>query len=145
MKEELMTIEEIHHFGCQVVFEQLKKDGYEIISVNTDLGVNPQIVAKKEEQQVFIIVRTDVYPNKGTLEKEVHFQMLEHASQHNATPYFASVGIANSSDKTNEEMSKPIRGAGFYISYQGLLLMTRSDRVKIWGEDGIKDIDDESI
>lgn len=41
----LMTPEEIHNFGIEVVFKYLKDDGYDIVSVNTELGYNPQIIA----------------------------------------------------------------------------------------------------
>ena len=130
----LMTIEEIHDFGVEVVFNQLKKEGYKIQSVNTKYGVNPQIIAKKEGQLAFIAVRTACYPNKGSLEKSVHFKMIENADKHGAIPYFASVGIANANGKTDEEMSVPVKGAGFYVAYEGMLIITQSDRVKLFDE-----------
>ena len=140
----LMTKEEIHDFGIEVVFKYLKKDGYEIISVNTDLKYNPQIIASKDGTKAFIAVRTDCYPNKGVLEESTHFEMIKHADKNGATPYFASVGICNSSGENEEEMSKPVKGAGFYVSFMGLLIITRSDRVKVFGKDGsIKNLSDE--
>lgn len=126
-----MSKEEIHDFGIEVVVNSIKTEGYEIIDVNTKTGINPQIVAKKDDQNIFIAVRTECYPNKGVLEESVHFDMIEHSKKHNAIPYFASVGIANSDGKTEEEMGQPIRGGGFYVAYEGLLIITTSDRVKI--------------
>ena len=35
----LMTEEEIHVFGIEIVFGQLQKEGYEIVDVNTKIGV----------------------------------------------------------------------------------------------------------
>jgi methanogenic corrinoid protein MtbC1 len=61
-----MTTEEIHDFGIEIVSNQLKKEGYEIQSVNTELGKNPQIITKKETQLAFIAVRTACYPEKGS-------------------------------------------------------------------------------
>lgn len=57
--------------------------------------------------------------------------MIDHADKHDAIPYFASVGICNSNGKNEEEMSLPVKGAGFYVSYEGMLIITRSDRVRI--------------
>jgi len=72
-----MTEEEIHDFGIEIVVGQLKKEGYEIESVNTDLGMNPQVVGRKDNQLAFVAVRTACYPEKGQLEESVHFQMIE--------------------------------------------------------------------
>jgi hypothetical protein len=135
-----MTIEEIHSFGIEIVHDQLKKEGYEIQSVSTNMSTIPQIVAKKGGQLLFIAVRTACYPEKGTLEESVHFQMMDHAEKHGATPYFASVGIAKADAETEEEMRNIVKGAGFYVAYEGLLIITRSDRVKILDEKGLRNI-----
>jgi hypothetical protein len=124
--KEQMSIEEIHEFGIEIVFNQLKKEGYEIQSVNTDLGMNPQIIAKKGSQLAFIAVRTACYPEKGQLEESVHFQMIEHADKHSAIPYFASVGIANADGTTAAEMAIPIKGSGFHVAYEGMVIIARS-------------------
>jgi hypothetical protein len=57
--------------------------------------------------------------------------MIENADKHNAIPYFACVGIANAEGKTDEEMSIPKKGAGFHVAYEGLLIISNSDRVKV--------------
>ncbi len=131
-----MTMEEFHNFGIEIVFNQLKKEGYEIQSTNTEHGMNPQIVGKKGNQLAFVAVRTACYPGKGQLEESVHFQMIEHADKHGAIPYFASVGIANAGATTDEEMAVPVKGAGFHVAYEGMVIIARSDRVKIWDEKG---------
>ena len=138
--KEQMTIEEIHDFGIEIVFNQLKKEGYEIQSINTEFGINPQIIAKKGNQLSFIAVRTACYPEKGKLEESVHFQMIERADKHGAIPYFASVGIANANAKTEDEMRVPVKGAGFHVAYEGMQIITRSDRVKILNEKGLWDV-----
>jgi len=134
-KQQLMTEDEIHDFGVEVVFGQLKKDGYEILSVNTDRTMNPQIVAKKDGERAFIVVRTACYPNKGVMEsEELAFKMIDHADKNGAICYFASVGIVNAEGQNDEEMSRPVKGAGFQVSYEGLLTLTLSNRVKVLGE-----------
>ncbi len=128
-KKQLMSDAEIFNFGVEVVFSQMKKEGYQIQSVNTEIGNNPQIIAKKDGNLAFVGVRTACYPGKGLLEQNIHFQMIEHAKKHGAIPYFASVGICNADGKNEKQMSTPIKGAGFHIAYDGLLIITASDHV----------------
>lgn len=135
MDKELMTTAEIHDFGIEVVFRYLKKEGHEIVSVNTDISLNPQVVARKGGQLEFIIVRTACYPSKGQIENDqMALHCIEHADRHKATCYFAGVGIANADGKTDAEMAAPVRGAGYHVSFEGLVTLTRSDRVKVWGK-----------
>ena len=142
---EQMSLEEIHDFGIEMVFNQLKKEGYEIQSVNTEFGVNPQIVARNGNQLAFIAVRTACYPAKGQLEESVHFQMTEYADKYGAIPYFASVGIANADATTKEEMAIPIKGAGFYVAYEGMEIIARSDRVKVLSDKGLRNVTQEDV
>ncbi len=117
---EIMTKAEIHDFGIEVVFGYLQREGYEIVGVNADLSMNPQIVAKKEGQLQFIVVRTDCYPAKGILDASSKALCIKHALGTDAVCYFASVGIANASGADDAEMSLPVKGAGFHISFSGL-------------------------
>jgi hypothetical protein len=134
-RAQIMSVHEIHDFGIEVVATYLKKEGYVIDGVNPKIGVNPQIIARKAGVLAFIAVRTACYPEKGMLETNEHFQMIDFSDSHQATPYFASVGICNADGKTEKEMSIPIKGAGFHISFEGLLIIARSDRVRILGNE----------
>jgi hypothetical protein len=129
---ELMTDEEIHNFGIDVVADDLKNDGYEILRVNYTMGMNPQIAARKGDQLAFIVVRTACYPDKGRLEEAAHFQIIEHADEFDAIPFFASVGVANAEATTEEQKGIPVRGAGFHAEYDGIVIISRSDPVQIW-------------
>ena len=134
MPQPLMSPAEIHDFGIEVVFGQLQKDGYEVVAVNTELGSNPQIVARKDGQLHIVVVRTACYPNKGTIESDASaLQCIAHADAKGAICHFASVGIANSSGTTEAEMATPSKGAGFFVSYEGMVILTRSDRVRVLG------------
>ncbi|MCG6535534.1 MAG: hypothetical protein L7F78_12785 [Syntrophales bacterium LBB04] len=133
--KELMTREEIQDFGVQIVYEEMARDGYEILGANPSLAMTPQIVARKNGQLCFVVVRTDVYPNKGKLngDKEL-FYNLEHAERNNAVCYFASVGICSSdAAKTGDEkaMGIPAKGSGFCVDFDGLKVMTTIDRVVV--------------
>ena len=63
----LMTEADVHAFGIEIVFKQLEKDGWTIESadVHADRSSEPQIVAHKDGETGFFIVRTDVFPNRG--------------------------------------------------------------------------------
>lgn len=138
----LMTREEIQDFGVQIVYEEMAKDGYEILGANPSLAMTPQIVARKNGRLCFVVVRTDVYPNKGTLagDKEL-FYNLEHAERNNAVCYFASVGICNAAaaDAGDENMmGEVVRDQGFYVDFEGLQVMTTIERMSAANGNGLK-------
>ena len=118
-----MTKAEIHDFGVEVVFGFLQREGHEIVAVNTDPSVNPQIVAKKDGQLEFVVVRTACYPDKGLLDPSNKISCIEHAEQSGAICYFASVGIANAAGTNDVEMALPVKGAGYYVAFNGIELL----------------------
>jgi hypothetical protein len=126
-EKELMTAADIHAFGVEIVFKQLEKDGWVIDSADilADIRSEPQIVAKKDGELAFFVVRTAVYPARGRFEEgqEVFETLVRHANEHGASCYFASVGIANSEGKTEEEMSMPVKGVGYNVEFNGLVKM----------------------
>lgn len=133
--QELMTEDEIHDFGIEIVFNYMKEEGFEILAVKTDRSINPQILARKDGQLVHVAVRTACYPEKGVLEsEEMASQLIRYADEKNATCYFASVGIANAGGTTDEEMSLPVKGSGFAVAFAGLQTLTLSNRVRLMGD-----------
>ncbi|MBX3294103.1 MAG: hypothetical protein KF762_00075 [Acidobacteria bacterium] len=126
-ERELMTPADIHAFGVEILYKQLQKDGWVIDSADVlaDLRTEPQIVAKKEGELAFFVVRTDVYPKRGRFEEgmEAFETLVRHAKLHGASCYFASIGIANAEGKTEEEMSLPFKGVGYNIQFDGLIRM----------------------
>lgn len=133
----VMNIAEIHEFGIQTILPYLEKEGLTIQEVNTDLKVNPQIVGQRWGSLAFVFVRTACYPSKGALTETQFISCLEWANKFHASPFFTSVGIActNYPDKSpindDSEMRIPYRNGGFAISYQGLLIMTTTDHVRM--------------
>ena len=139
-RNEQLTREEIQDFGIQIVYEEMVRDGYEILGANPSLAMTPQIVARKNGRLCFIVVRTDVYPNKGRLsdDREV-FYNLEHAERNDALCYFASVGICNSAAAEagdEKAMGIPVREGGFYVDFDGLKVLTTLDRIGIANGNG---------
>lgn len=129
-----MSPADIHAFGIEIVFKQLEKDGWIIQSadVEADLATEPQIVAQKDGELAFFVVRTGVYPGRGRFDEgQVAFDTLvKHALAHGASCYFASVGIANSNGTTEEEMSVPLKGVAFNIQFDGLIRMSLAEGAK---------------
>ena len=139
-RNEQLTREEIQDFGVQIVYEEMVRDGYEILGANPSLAMTPQIVARKNGRLCFIVVRTDVYPNKGRLsdDREV-FYNLEHAERNDALCYFASVGICNSAAAEagdEKAMGIPVREGGFYVDFDGLKVLTTIDRIGVANGNG---------
>jgi len=122
-----MTKEDIHAFGVEIVYKQLEKDGWRMQSanVNADLRTEPQIIADKDGEFAFFIVRTDIHPGRGRFEEgqEAFNRLVRHARSHGASCYFASVGIANSEGESDEEMSTPVKGVAYHVQFDGLIRM----------------------
>lgn len=126
-KRELMTSADIHAFGIEIVFKQLEKDGWMINSadVSADVRTEPQITAKKDGELAFFVIRTAMHPGRGRFDEgQAAFETLvRHASEHGASCYFASVGIANSEGRTEAEMSEPVKGIAYNVEFDGLVKM----------------------
>ena len=126
-QRELMTKEDIHAFGVEIVYKQLEKDGWRMQSadVKADLSSEPQIIADKDGELAFFIVRTGIHPGRGRFEEgqEAFNNLVRHAKSHGASCYFASVGIANSEGESDEEMSTPVKGIAYHVQFDGLIRM----------------------
>ena len=126
-ERELMTKDDIHAFGVEIVYKQLEKDGWTIRSadVEADLATEPQIVAEKDGELAYFVIRTDIHPGRGRFEEgqESFNGLVKHAKAHGASCYFASVGIANSEGETDEEMSTPVKGVAYHVQFDGLIRM----------------------
>ena len=123
---ELMTPDDIHAFGVEIVYNQLLEAEWicESADVTADIATHPQIVAHKDGELGFFVVRTAVHPERGSMEsEEVYRTLVRHAKSHGADCYFASVSIANSESKTEAEMSIPVKGAKYHVAFDGLIKM----------------------
>jgi hypothetical protein len=127
---ELMTGDDIHAFGIEIVYKQLEEAGWAVESADVfaDKQTHPQLIANKDGETGFFVVRTDMYPGRGRIEGEEVFQTLvRHAKEHGASCYFASVSIANSEGKNEEEMAIPVKGVAYHVAFDGLLKMDLPD------------------
>ncbi len=125
-EHELMTESDVHAFGVEIVYKQLIEAGWTVESadVYANREEHPQIVASKDGEFAFFVVRTAIYPGRGRIESEEVFRhQVKLAKDHGASCYFASVGIANSEGKTEEEMTVPVKGVAYHVAFDGLVKM----------------------
>lgn len=127
MKEpELMKESDVHAFGVEIVYKQLIESGWTVQSadVYAERAEHPQIVATRSGETGYFVVRTAIHPGRGRIEGEEIFRYLvKLAKDHGASCYFASVGIANSEGKTEEEMAVPVKGVAYHVAFDGLVKM----------------------
>lgn len=129
-EKELMTETDVHAFGIEIVYKQLIEAGWAVESTDVfaDRGTSPQIIGNKDGESAFFVVRTDLYPSRGRIESEEIFRnLVTHANAHDASCYFASVSIANSEGKTEEEMSLAVKGVAYHVAFDGLVKMELPD------------------
>jgi hypothetical protein len=126
-ERELMTKNDIHAFGVEIVYKQLEKDGWKIRSadIEADIANEPQIVAEKDGELAYFVIRTDIHPKRGRFEEgqDAFNRLVLVAKASGASCYFASVGIANSEGETDEEMATPIKGVAYHVQFDGLIRM----------------------
>lgn len=123
MSAELMTEQEIHEFGLQVLIQYLQGKGYDIEFAQPDKKSLPHIVAKSGEQLTFIIAATDIYPNKGKISDADKSAVLEHAKNFDAQSACAYLGLVNAEgvEKNDKSlMSKAFKNARFMTDFGGL-------------------------
>ena len=127
-EKELMSEADIHAFGVEIVCKQLEKDAWMIQSadVEADVCTSPQIIGNKDGELAHFIVRAGMFPGRGRFEEgqEAFDHLVRHAAAHGASCYFASVGLANSTGTTDEEMSVPVKGVAYHVQFEGLVRMS---------------------
>ena len=121
-----MTEDDVHAFGVEIVYKQLQEAGWQIASADVlaERSLHPQIVASRDGETGYFVVRTAIHPGRGRIEGEDVFRhLVALARDHGASCYFASVGIANSEGTTEEEMAVPVKGVAYHVAFDGLLKM----------------------
>ena len=76
----IMTEQEVHEFGIDVIHKYALQEDYEIMDGSTKLNQNPQLVLKKNGQLYFVMVKTG--PGDGThltYDKDLALQVFNNA------------------------------------------------------------------
>lgn len=112
---DLLTKQEIHKFGIDIIYKYAQQEGYEIVDSTTDINQNPQLVIKKNGQLYFVMVKTG--PADGThltYDKDLGMQVYNNAKTHNAKVLFAGVGLRCFGYGT-----ALVRNKGFQVDFRG--------------------------
>ena len=117
----MLNEQELHNTAMEIVGKQLEEDGFEFMTVNSELKKDPQFVCLKDKKLHFVIVRAVQYPSNpiqydGVLMEKVR----AHAEKFDARTYFAGVGLAHAD---NYELPLT-QDAPFAINFQGLQEIT---------------------
>ena len=94
-----LTRQESHNLAMNLVGEELEKDGYEFLAINSDLKKNPQFVVLKNKETFFVVVRH--VSSSEQLNNYIHITtkpILEHAIKHNAKVYYVGVLLGHGLD-----------------------------------------------
>ncbi|WGH74215.1 Na(+)-translocating NADH-quinone reductase subunit F [Tenacibaculum tangerinum] len=113
---QVLTEQELHNLGMNIVGKKLQEMGYEFIAVNSELKKHPQFVLyKKGEPTIFVLVKTT---NNIQTPQEYDVLWMEtfkkHAERQNAKVWYAGVGIANA-----ESIELPIfKNKPYYVAFE---------------------------
>ncbi len=114
---EMIKKQELHNLAMEVVGKRMKEDGFEFMTVNSELQKDPQFVCLKDKKLHFVIVRAISYPdNPLDYDKALMETVRSHAEKFEAKTYYAGVGLAHA-----ENYELPLTTKDPYaINFQGL-------------------------
>ena len=117
MTMEMIKKQELHNLAMEVVGKHMEEDGFEFMSVNSELQKDPQFVCLKDKKLHFVIVRAISYPdNPMTYDKVLMETVRLHAEKFEAKTYYAGVGLAHA-----ENYELPLTSKDPYaINFKGL-------------------------
>ncbi|MDQ2177284.1 hypothetical protein [Marinifilum sp. D714] len=121
MNTKRLNGEELHELGIKWVYKHIKNE-FKVLSVNIEFEKNPQILAEKDGEMHFIVVKTSTYPDIGSLTPIAAEEIIKHADKHKAKILFAHVGVANADAKDEQGMQFPEKGGHYYFNYTGLTI-----------------------
>ncbi len=99
----IVTKQELHNLAMNIVGEELEKNGYEFIAINSKLGKNPQFVCiDSNNQRYFVIVKAIEYPDNPHNYDMIWMETFKkHAREHDAKIFYAGVGLQNAENPTS--------------------------------------------
>jgi len=117
MKQELSK-QELHNLAMNITGEELQKEGFEFLAINSGIKKNPQFVALKNKEIYFIVVRPVFTETATTDSCFVNMKpILEHAKKHKASVFYTGVWLGHGSD-----INQPvIKDEDYSFVYVGLV------------------------
>jgi hypothetical protein len=125
----LMTDWEVQDLAVQVVRDELAKEGRELMSWNSNPGVNPSLWFVGDKGPEWVIVRAACYPAKTANLPSNNAVIDDLLNKLRYPGHFASVAVAPFDDPLDPSADrngnvKPLfRGYGMHIEYDGLELL----------------------
>lgn len=129
-----MTDWELHDFAVQVVRQSLEGQGKELMSWQSNPGIDPSIWFVGEHGPEWVVVREVRYPKKEAEMPENIQEIIGYCSKMSEIGHFASVSFANIDDPFDPNAAfsgnfLPLyRGHGAHIRYEGLKPISVSGR-----------------
>jgi hypothetical protein len=113
--KDLLSKQEIHEFGIDIIYKYAQQEGFEVIDGTTDLNQNPQLVLKKNGQLYFVMVKTGSADGTHlTYDRDLAMQVFNTAKTHNAKVLFAGVGL-----RCVGYGIALVRNKGFQVDFRG--------------------------
>ncbi len=119
-ESDLMTKEEIHDFGVQIVGGILQKDGYEILAYQPQYNAMPNIISQKDNKLYSIVVRADIAPINPKINTRDKYSNIAYSKIKKMIPCYASVSFG-SIDPARFDNSIALVGDGYYANYTGFV------------------------
>ena len=119
---QVLTAQELHNLGMNIVGKKLQKMGYEFVAVNSTLKKHPQFVLyKKGEPTIFVLVKVSTnLQNPSDYDVVWMETFVAHAKKQNAKVWFAGVGIANA-----ESVESPVfKDQPYYVSFEDFIVIS---------------------
>lgn len=112
--------QDLHNLAMEVVGKRMEEEGFEFMTVNSELNKDPQFVCLKDKKLHFVIVRAISYPNNPLAYDKYFMETVRaHAEKFEAKTYYAGVGLAHAK---NYEL--PLTNKDPYaINFQGLQII----------------------
>jgi len=91
-----LTEQELHNLAMNIVGEDLEKQGFEFLGVNSKLKKDPQFVALRDKTLHFVIVRAVSFPQVADHYDPIFMQTIkQHADKFDAKTFYAGVGLGH--------------------------------------------------
>jgi len=127
ISDELIEITdwELHDFAVQIVRDDLRKNGKELMSWQDNPGVDPSLWFLGESGPEWVVVRAVRYPDIAA-EAPINWQEIaSRCAVLGKIGYFASVSVANADDTFDPSDTLPPeplwRGHAMFVRYEGLV------------------------
>ncbi|MFK5879239.1 MAG: Na(+)-translocating NADH-quinone reductase subunit F [Flavobacteriaceae bacterium] len=94
----VLTEQELHNLGMNIIGKKLQKLGYEFVAINSKLKKHPQFVLyKKGEPTIFVLVKVSNNIQQPETHSTIWLETFkEHAIKEHAKVWVANIGLANS-------------------------------------------------